>query len=180
MLPLPNAPTLQSVAAVPPPPYFTPATGVIRASFSQLDHFAGKTPLSRKKALQSFQSGLRYERKVKQYLTGFFPDIILGPWLLFDCGSGRRYCQPDALLLGDRGVAILEVKLRHMPEAYWQLRHLYEPVVRVIYPKLPVCVVEICRSYDPATPFPEEVRVIKSLGDVWELDDKMGVLVWTP
>jgi len=70
-------------------------------------------------------------------------------------------CQPDALLLFKSGaVLIVEVKLTHTANAWWQLRKLYEPVVKALTNHShPVYVVEICKSGDPLISFPEKVKM---------------------
>jgi len=84
------------------------------------------------------------------------------------------------LILGDR-IVVVEIKLQHMPEAGWQLNDLYRPVVRVEHDGMPVSCLEICRSYDPAMPFPVPFDLIQSL-EKWTSDRKerngFAVLEW--
>ena len=57
------------------------------------------------------------------------------------------------MLLPDRTV-IFEIKRQHMPEAWWQLRKHYQPVMER-YREQPVQVCEIVKDFDLQMPFPE-------------------------
>lgn len=79
-----------------------------------------------------------------------------GPWLEFENESGRRWCQPDGLLVcaANRAVTVVEVKYRHTSDAWWQLWRLYIPVVRILYTGYLVNGLEIVKWFDPQTAFP--------------------------
>lgn len=113
---------------------------------------------------------MRYERNVhaefsSRYGDGQRPDSIWlpGPWLEFwEQGARRpRWCQPDGILLQPRAghLVIVEVKLRHIADAYWSLFYLYAPVLACIFPRSvwtrALC--EVVRWYDPAEPFPPHI-----------------------
>ena len=181
MLPLPNVPFFPheaKVVKVPPPPRFRPAgSDVVRATWSSMCHFSqteGNTPARKR--------GIKYEQDVHDHLSKVWPRYYrVHPWILFVCKSGRRYCCPDSIVVNESNdhVVIFEVKATHTSEAWWQLRRLYAPVVEKLYgPTSRVEVVEVTTKYDPATPFPEEVKILKSTDDVWSLEGKFGVLVW--
>lgn len=121
------------------------------------------------------RAGLVYQRRVGKLLPlfGAHWNVVHGPWYAFtDASSGRHYCQPDFILVPlDGGPSVVvEVKLRWTSDAWWQLRKLYQPVLRKAsssegsVPR----VLTICRSYDPAVCIPEEVILISSLEEVQE------------
>ena len=86
--------------------------------------------------------------------------------------QGRiRYCQYDALLvLPDRGVlVIVEVKYSHTADAYWQLEHVYVPVLRSFLGPShawQIATVEVVKWFDPSTAFPCKVTLCEDVGQV--------------
>ena len=110
---------------------------------------------------------------------------ILGPWIKFKSANqpGKfLWCQPDALILNIRlgTINIVEIKLRHTSDAWWQIRSLYEPVVRRIFGKeweyLPI---EIVKWFDPHTKFPERLEFVKDVIDIPMLSPgKFHIYVW--
>lgn len=105
--------------------------------------------------------GKRYEAKVikaLQKLNGPRADSWhYGPWLYYTNSDGAaRYCQPDILLCdsSEQRIWLFEIKLTHTIDAHFQLRKLYLPVVKAVFPNYRIHLVEITRSYDPATNFP--------------------------
>lgn len=144
--------------ALPPAPQgFRPAGRVLRAEFSVSPHVRKKRYTGRR------LEGIRYERKVHEHLELLFPEsYVRSPWLKFyPAGEGWRWCQPDALVIDPRAgrITIVEVKYQHTPDAWFQVKHLYLPVLQEIFhPQLweyDFC--EVVKWYDPATLFPEPV-----------------------
>lgn len=159
---------------VPPPPNFRPVLDPRGTCFANAGGFnyTGNTEAQR--------SGVRYENKVFRFLKKIWPSCRINPLLDFYDGRERRRCRPDVLHFDfEKGLGlIIEVKIQHVPDAWWQLRKLYQPVVSQLYGKhIPLRVMEIVRSYDPAVPFPEEVEVLTRLEDIWDCE-KMGVFIW--
>lgn len=127
-------------------------------------------------------NGLRYERKVRERFATEIPGGEAGPWFFFRDRHGTRRCQPDLLFeLIDRAI-IAEVKLFHTTDAWWQLRKLYEPVVGKAL-GLPVRLLVITETYDPAIAWPEPLELLADPAAVsaWirERGVGMGVLRWT-
>lgn len=117
------------------------------------------------------KAGLRYERKVherlqEQYGLAYLPSI----WFDYFDGEDIKHCQPDGLLLlpDDRVLVIVEVKYSHTPEAFWQLEHLYVPVLRAFMRdsgwRIATC--EVVKWYDPCTRYPVRTVLRESLEDV--------------
>src|SRR5882672_12114884 len=134
---------------------FLPASGVCFAKFSEIKPKFTETPSSSFTRAQ--KEGLRYEKKAHEYLKGLVSSeiirelkLILSPWIMFTTNfdpKGRiRFCQPDAIVLSkdERRIILFEIKYQHTNEAFKQLRLLYEPVLKFMYPLAEIFCVEIC------------------------------------
>lgn len=109
-------------------------------------------------------AGLRYDRRAAAHFaetTGF----VGHPWIRFGTRTARlRWAQPDGLFIDFQmgRITILEFKLKHTADAWWQLRRLYEPLLRFIFGEslwhYACC--EVVRWYDPAIRIPEQVTFI--------------------
>lgn len=166
-----------------PPSWFRGVEGVLSARPVSGGPFGG-TPTRRLSGSAAQKAGIRYERKALKYLASQFPTFRQQPWLEFFAKGGKRMCQPDGLLLMGDFVAIFEIKVRFTNTAWWQLRKLYEPVVRAAFSPKRIGVFLVCKSYDPAVPFPEPVRFVPVLPRLivpaeWDCT-QTGVIVWTP
>ena len=129
--------------------------------------------------------GIRYEARVQEYLLELYPEeYVPGPWLEFQAIGEKkpRYCQPDGLLFQPKQgtLTVVEVKLQHTSDAWWQLRWLYLPVVAGAFPPdlWDYRLVEVTKWYDPATAFPEPVQLCASLGNA--APGRFGVHIWSP
>lgn len=71
----------------------------------------------------------------------------------------------------------MEVKYQHTIDAWYQLRLLYEPVVKVLL-GLPTAVLEVVKWYDCAVEFPEAARLVKDVAE--HKGDEFGVHIWKP
>lgn len=91
-------------------------------------------------------------------------------WFTYFDGEGVRHCQPDGLLLFPEEMVLLivEVKYSHTPDAFWQLEHLYVPVLRAFMRdsgwRIATC--EIVKWFDPSTRFPVRTVLREKLEDV--------------
>lgn len=56
----------------------------------------------------------------------------------------------------------MEIKYQHTSDAWWQVEHLYLPVLRWAFPPdlWSFARVEVVKWYDPAVAFPERVSLI--------------------
>ena len=125
--------------------------------------------IKRGKSFGRFAVGTRYERKVQEYLALLVLgraelDLIPSPWIEFQDSSGRRWCQPDAVILersGGIGV-IYEVKYQHTEQAWWQLKCLYQPVLHVLFPETHFGLMELVHWHDPLIHFPEPYDLTSS------------------
>ncbi len=177
---------VRNVKAIPPkrlvkPRRFRPATRVSAAEF-MLEPPLGLECTKRHSAAQ--KRGLKYQDKVLETLDALnvFKLFVPSPWIEFHDHHGRRICQPDALgfLETPSGpvATIFEIKLSHTIMAYWQLRRLYEPVLRQMFPSYRVRVCEVTRLFDPSIPWPEDIEFHLWLDEVHELNDAFSVIQW--
>jgi hypothetical protein len=106
-------------------------------------------------------AGLRYETRVQDLLCEISDLYVPSPWLRYGIkGEGRaRWCQPDGFLLDLRKgqITLIEVKYKHTIDSWWQLRKLYEPVLKKIFPPshFQYACIEIVSWYESNIKFPE-------------------------
>jgi len=158
-----------SQLSLPPPKRFNAAVGVKAARF-----LSSKPPfIKRGKASGRYAVGVRYEREVQELLELHFlgqPEVthLAGPWLEFTDRSGRRWCQPDALVINRAAATCLiaEVKYQHTADAWWQLKQLYQPVLAVALPLFTFKLLEIVHWYDPLVAWPERPVLVASIDEV--------------
>lgn len=135
-----------------PPPHssFKPARDVRWAYPSQ-------TPppfinLNRKRSGRKAQ-GIRYERKVHDWLRDRYSIYFDSQWFRFFAGAALRWCQCDGLIIDPHSgrITIVEVKYQHTFDAWYQLFELYLPVVQVAFgPMWTVSCCEVVKWYDSA------------------------------
>lgn len=163
---------------VPPPPRFRPIVGPITNIWLNMSH-----PFRITKGSSGAQkAGVLYEKRVHDFLSSRLPPRYLrNPAIHFQADESARTCIPDGILLRDDMAVVFEIKSQHMSEAWWQLRKLYEPVVRA-YTKTKVVLLEVCKSYDSAAPFPEEFTWVDDLNNfvATAKDGELGVMRWKP
>lgn len=138
------------------------------------------------------RTGVLYEKKAQLYIEREIArhgkvaaiEIMFSPWITFASESDRpgavRYCQPDCLLLEHENfkITIIETKLQHCREAYNQIRLLYEPVVRFMFPDYEVAALELVQWHDPHINFPEKYYYEPTLTNAEA--GKFAVHIWNP
>lgn len=153
-----------SPASLRPPAHFRP-TGEIRSAWRSSKGPGGLgAPKLRGTAAQ--KAGIRYERKVQAELSKLFGEgYEASPWFKFQEYGARavRWCQPDGLLVLEDLTAIFEVKIRTMASAWWQLSHLYAPVIDKALRPQRLALVQIFRSFDPAVLLPGPHTLLPTL-----------------
>jgi len=77
-------------------------------------------------------------------------------------------------------ITIVEVKLQHTSDAWWQVKQLYLPIVATAFPPdlWRYNYVEVVRWHDPAISFPENYRLVPDLLALGE--DQFGVHILNP
>lgn len=156
----------------PPPRRFRPAGNIVEAEFTSQPPFI----TSKKTRNKARADGLRYERKAHAYIADKFKDEhVLGPWIKFISRNNPKrrgqslWCQPDALLIDlKRGeITVVEIKLKHTSDAWWQVRRLYTPVVEFMFGEgWTYRALEITKWFDADTKFPERFEFIDSLSEI--------------
>ena len=145
-----------------PPKRFRPA-GVV----DWVEHSPTPPPfITKKKRTGKRAEGIRYEGKIHDLFEARFGELYMpSPWFRFlEVGTEKpRWCQPDGLLFDfENGkLTIVECKLQHTADAWWQLRWLYLPVISKAFPGnlWDFGLIEVVKWYDPATAFPERVKM---------------------
>ena len=116
--------------------------------------FAGR----RTRLTGSRAAGVRYEKKIhEEFLQRYPHNYLPSPWFEFQDAHGRRWCQPDGMLIDIRQglCVIVEVKHHHTGEAWWKLQRLYLPVARqILGPDWEYRCLEVVRFYAPEVVFP--------------------------
>lgn len=119
---------------------------------------------------QRFRRGLKYEAKVQLQLQERFGlRYIPGQWWKYftALGDGPSYAQTDGILLDPaRKLCVLfEVKYSHTTEAYWQVENLYVPLLQRFLRNTDykIAAVEVCKWFDPCTPFPVKPTLCEEL-----------------
>lgn len=163
---------------IPPPSKFNPARPIAWARLCQKPSF-----IREKKRRGRKRRGQLYEKKVIAHLDEILPlPVLPGPWIEFQERDAERtrFCQPDGLIFDPwEGICILlEIKYQHTADAWWQLYHLYRPVVEYLFPLYAVRLVEVVKWYDPLTPFPERPALLRNVLQASE--ERIGVHICTP
>jgi len=173
-MPIPSLnPSPRARASIPPPAHFQALRGPIeRVSWKPSGAASGGGLTLAQRA------GLRYEAKAQLYLRQQIPDYIEAPVLTLLAGGNVRRVIPDGMLLRGELAYVFEIKSQHTHAAWWQLRRLYEPVVRELGGIEDVICVEVVRSYDPSIGFPEDIDLCRSIEEVLEPSAGMKVLLW--
>lgn len=151
---------------VTPPRGFKPASRVKRAWFTEEPSFV-KGAASKVRGTK--KAGINYEKKILAELalkSKWAGMLLRGPWLAFEEEYRKeRICQPDGVLVDpwEGKIVIVECKLKHTHGAWFQLHDLYAPVLRKIFPGWEVAGVEVCKNWQPMTPYPERAKVVDTL-----------------
>lgn len=163
-----------NVVAVPAPPHFRP----IQMPVKRVQRIPALA-MSEKEMTPAQRLGVHYEQKWHAFAKEFIRNYVESPCLMFEDGGGTRVVIPDGYAYCDTVVWIFEVKHQHTSDAWWQLEKLYKPVVEH-FVKCPAICVEVCKTYDPAMPFP----ISPTLVDLDTLSGlrpgEFGVLKWKP
>lgn len=164
----------------PPPSQFKPAGDLLWARFAK----TGPKFYVRHRISVRQKMGIKFEEMLQWRLSDKHWNYVPRPWLQFmRKGEGRlQHCQPDGLMIdvSTGTVTVVEMKLAHTTDAWWQMRQLYVPVLRHMFPptRWQYRCVTIVRFFDPTIQFPEPLLVID---DVLEAPVKgIGVIIEIP
>lgn len=165
------------------PHSFLPAGHVKDVEFCETPAFVAKARKNQR-ASGAAKAGLIYEKNIDNNLSDQFQEkYIPGPWIKFNTVEDpfkSRVCQPDGLFIdiSTGTVTIVEVKLKHKIRAWWQLRHLYQPVVQKLFgPDWEFKVCEICKFYETRVKIPEPVHLLQFGGIETSVKEKYNLFV---
>lgn len=171
---------MESISNANMPVNFKPAIGVKYAEFTTQPEF-----IKREKLKGARQQGVVYEKRAQQMLTARYGKQYLeSPWVKFRTASDAswRWCQPDGLIVDIRAgkIVIVEVKYRHLAQAWWQIFLLYMPVLQAMFPARhwEYGMVEVCKWYDPATSTPMRPVLRERIIDA--RPGEFSVHIWRP
>lgn len=111
------------------------------------------------------QAGIQYEHKLVKTLKKLYGDdaVIAWGWIEYETDKkGLRYCQPDAIIIFDKYILIVEIKLSHTRAGKAKLKLLYKKVAEKIWPNIPIKLVQIFKNYRKAAS--------KNCVSIYELD----------
>ncbi len=100
---------------------------------------------------RAHKAGIAYEKKVGRWLSRMIREgelegeLRLSQWLLFADENGIGWAQPDAYILMEKGILLMECKLTQSDVATPQLLSLYLPLLRKIY-NLPILCLQVCHN----------------------------------
>jgi hypothetical protein len=113
-----------------------------------------------------------------------------GRWFKYTDKHSIHYCQPDLIVEfpAEGRATVFEIKAFHTENAWWQLNHLYKPVLEKYWPDYQIQLIELVKSFDPAAPWPEKnpdlrfggVELKKALRASEPVSDKTLVIQWKP
>lgn len=112
------------------------------------------------------KAGDRFEHEVQQEFFRNEPNYIPSPFFQYYEKWKPKWCQPDGLYFDftQLTITIVEVKLTHTVRAWWQCRHLYEPVIsRAFGTAWNVKSLEVVKYIDYSEPFPEKLLQVDGL-----------------
>ena len=104
-----------------------------------------------KSRISSVKRGNAYERVVerslkRRVLAGeLLGELRLQQWILFADVNGVQWARPDAYLIMDDGILLMEAKLTQTDSASKQLLGLYLPLLRQIY-NVPILCLQVCKN----------------------------------
>lgn len=170
---------------------FNPAGTVISASFCRDQPlFINGTPSGGLTKAQ--REGLRYEARAQSYIDRLISknkgkssdyELLCNPWIVYhnlERGpTSAGFCQPDIVLRKQDTVTIIECKIQHTNDSWLQMRKLYEPVLRKIYPRnTKFALLEICKWFDPHIPYNETFYYCED--PLLAKEGKLGVHIYKP
>lgn len=111
------------------------------------------------------QAGILYEHKIVKTLERIYGKDYVIPWAWIEYVTTRcnvRYCQPDAIIIFEKYILIVEIKLSHSRAGKAKLKSIYKQVAEKLWPELPIKLVQIFKNYRKAA--------LKKIVSIYELD----------
>lgn len=126
--------------------------------------------------------GILYENRVHDEFLERYPGYIPSVWFHYaDSESDGKWCQTDGLIIDPKEgrITIVEVKLQHCPQAYYQLFKTYLPVLRELFGSTyELACLEVVKWFDCATLVPRTPSMCKD--PLAARLDQFNVYIWRP
>ncbi len=96
--------------------------------------------------------GNAYETKVGRFLKRQLAEgtlegeLTLKQWILFTDENGVGWAQPDAYIITEQRILLIEAKLTQTDSATPQLLALYLPLLRHIFVDVPIVCLQVCQN----------------------------------
>jgi hypothetical protein len=162
-----------------PPPGTRDARDIISGSVKAAEDVYFK----KSKMTKAQRAGCNYEKWIYRNWGSFFGDLDGGHFFqqpfwfrTLDDPTEDRLAIPDAFILQDEDIYLFEIKKTHCTRAWYQLFHLYRPILQDWYGnKIAVHCLEVVGTYDATLPLPGPHRKLD--GPLESLEpDELGVL----
>lgn len=72
--------------------------------------------------------------------------LFVAQWIRFSDNFGSGWAQPDLFLVVESSIVLIECKLTQTPVAFLQMRELYAPLLRTLYPGKDVACIQACKN----------------------------------
>lgn len=140
----------------------------------------GSSQTNSKGSNASARRGLRFEAKVLKEFSALYGSRFISQFPFFfqeemtrDFRRGQRgKIITDGLLFSSdwKKVCVVEVKLRHTADAYFQTTKFYKPIIEKAFGGcFEVSTLEVVQQYDPRVRLPAQRAVVLSPDEVWDL-----------
>ena len=140
----------------------------------------GSSPTNSKGSNASARRGLRFEAKVLKEFQALYGSRFISQFPFFfqeemtaQLRRGQRgKIITDGLLFSSdwQKVCVVEVKLRHTADAYFQTTKFYKPIIEKAFGScFEVFTLEVVQQYDPRVRLPAQRAVVLSPEEVWDL-----------
>ncbi len=142
--------------------------------------FRPRLPRTARGSNPAARRGLRFEAKVLERFQRLYGRRFISQLSFFfenemtpDGRPGTRgEAVPDGLLFSPdyKQVLLLEVKLRHSGDAWWQTNKFYKPILeKAFFGLIEVTPVEVVQHYDPRVRLPVPQAVLLSLDEAFSV-----------
>lgn len=154
---------------------FRPNSKILDAAFIDTPAFS-----TNQKHRGARRAGITFEKRVGEFLNGLFGNqVVSNSWIsYFDESNGDRICSPDHLIIDVKAgvVTVVECKLSHTANAWYQLNDVYAPVIKFLFPGFDVRLIEICKNYERSISYPQVPRIVCDLHKEFKGGDNVMVL----
>ena len=112
-------------------------------------YFTSESPFKKEPKLKgSPAKGKTYERTILRKLKSLLDEKMIhyNRWIRFEDASGWHYAQPDIFIETPHKIYLIEIKRTQCRDAELQLRFLYAPLLKKLFPEKKVLMIEVCKN----------------------------------